>query len=431
MNTQKLKTSTHATDILYEVKLSVYGGVQSRLVPSEGPIQQLFDYQKETYRSLSSLVERSLRWNESNTVLLLGPPGSGKSFTVNCVLAKLMAERKVGKDVLVVKLNGLIHISGHSAVEKIISDLEIEENVSSKVSSFESSLALLLEFLYQSKKKVTPIIFILDNFDLFTKHKNQNLLYSLFDISQSNACPIAVVGITARLDVVELLEKRVKSRFSHRQLYLATDYTFPEYLGIVHILLDPRSLGDKEWTEHIAATLAHPLVLTSLKQIYTCSKNICILQNFLTIPLFRLRRRGFRLDPQDFQDAWKNLNLDACVEMMANLSLLEKCLMVSASKLYEQNPNAKLNFETIYREYEHFSKRSSSIELFSRSVALRAMEHLLQLELLHPSEGKGKQRKELMCVSILVSREQVKRGILDASVCPTDIIHWAGTISSY
>lgn len=32
-----------------------------------------------------------------------------------------------------------------------------------------------------------------------------------------------LVGVTCRLDVIELLEKRVKSRFSHRQVFL-----FPE-----------------------------------------------------------------------------------------------------------------------------------------------------------------------------------------------------------
>lgn len=35
--------------------------------------------------------------------------------------------------------------------------------------------------------------------------------------SQATIC---VVGLTCRLDVMELLEKRVKSRFSHRQIFL-------------------------------------------------------------------------------------------------------------------------------------------------------------------------------------------------------------------
>lgn len=113
-----------------------------------------------------------------------------------------------------------------------------------------------------------PVLFILDEFDLFALHKNQTLLYNLFDVSQSAQAPIAVVGITCRLvrsrphltfntvvgkyihfpkttvlrlicvqDVLELLEKRVKSRFSHRQIHLVSSLTFSQYLERVRTQL--------------------------------------------------------------------------------------------------------------------------------------------------------------------------------------------------
>lgn len=70
------------------------------------------------------------------------------------------------------------------------------------------------------KRTSKSIIFILEEFDLFCAHHNQTLLYNLFDISQSAQAPICVLGITCRIDVIQLLEKRVKSRFSHRQMFL-------------------------------------------------------------------------------------------------------------------------------------------------------------------------------------------------------------------
>ena len=65
------------------------------------------------------------------------------------------------------------------------------------------------------------IIFLIDEFDLFATHARQTLLYNLFDIAQARKAPIAVLGLTTRIDVVESLEKRVKSRFSHRYVYLS------------------------------------------------------------------------------------------------------------------------------------------------------------------------------------------------------------------
>ncbi|KAI6655246.1 Origin recognition complex subunit 4-like isoform X1 [Oopsacas minuta] len=411
---------------LQTVQQSLFGGANPKIAVPE---KRLFEYQIGCYQSLYTLVERSLKWDESNSVLLLGPPGSGKTFITNSMLARINSEYTLDKDMCIVRLNGLIHLNGQEAVQQILRDLKIEGEAKSKANSFETSLTHLLEYLYEMKKKMTPIIFILENFDLFTKHKNQNLLYSLFDISQSNSCPISVVGLTTRLDVIELLEKRVKSRYSHRQLYLATDYTFPDYLRIARQLLDPCFMQDKDWSVHIESILSNPNVISSMKQVYTSSKNVRILQNFITTPLSRLMRKGFRFDPQDFIDSWRYLNIDPYVETLSSITQLEKCVMVSASKLYEQNPNAKLNFEAVYQEYVKFTKQSSSIDQFSRDMVLRAMGHMLELGLLGPvGGGQTKRTKETMNIAPLVTKDQVKKGILDPSVCPTDIMMWAGTI---
>ena len=73
------------------------------------------------------------------------------------------------------------------------------------------------------------IIFIIDEFDMFAAHPRQTLLYNLFDVAQSRKAPIAVLGCTTRLNVVELLEKRVKSRFSHRYVYLTQPKSLPAF----------------------------------------------------------------------------------------------------------------------------------------------------------------------------------------------------------
>ena len=76
------------------------------------------------------------------------------------------------------------------------------------------------------------VIFVIDEFDLFATHARQTLLYNLFDIAQAKKAPIAVLGLTTRIDVVESLEKRVKSRFSHRYVYLSLPKSLPAYWDI-------------------------------------------------------------------------------------------------------------------------------------------------------------------------------------------------------
>ena len=73
------------------------------------------------------------------------------------------------------------------------------------------------------------VIFIIDEFDMFATHARQTLLYNLFDIAQARKAPIAVLGCTTRIDVVEMLEKRVKSRFSHRYVFLSLPKNLPAF----------------------------------------------------------------------------------------------------------------------------------------------------------------------------------------------------------
>lgn len=67
-----------------------------------------------------------------------------------------------------------------------------------------------------------PVVVLLDAFNIFTEQPRQALLYCLLDTVQSCRAGsasnrgLAVVGLTTRVDVVNFLEKRVKSRFSHR-----------------------------------------------------------------------------------------------------------------------------------------------------------------------------------------------------------------------
>ena len=76
------------------------------------------------------------------------------------------------------------------------------------------------------------VIFVIDEFDLFATHGRQTLLYNLFDIAQAKKAPIAVLGLTTRIDVVDSLEKRVKSRFSHRYVYLSLPKSVPGFWDI-------------------------------------------------------------------------------------------------------------------------------------------------------------------------------------------------------
>lgn len=141
---------------------------------------------------------------------------------MNNVLKELQKSDDFIKNSVLVRLHGLIHTDDRLALKSITSQMNLDNAVDGKVfGSFADNLAFLLACLKSGEKGVSKsVVFVLDEFDFFCFHHNQTLLYNLLDVSQSAQAPICVLGITCRLDVIELLEKRVKSRFSHRQIFL-------------------------------------------------------------------------------------------------------------------------------------------------------------------------------------------------------------------
>jgi origin recognition complex subunit 4 len=87
-----------------------------------------------------------------------------------------------------------------------------------------------------------PVVVALDAFDLFVAHPRQALLYCLLDTAQSCRAGdgrngLLVVGASCVVNCVNYLEKRVKSRFSHRILKVANPSTIEEYTRIARRLL--------------------------------------------------------------------------------------------------------------------------------------------------------------------------------------------------
>lgn len=141
---------------------------------------------------------------------------------------------------MIVRLDGTLDTDDGIALRTAASQMELNDAVEGRAfGSNAEYLHFLLTSLKQSKKnKSKSVIFILDHFELFCAHPKQSLLYNLFDVVQSAQAAVCVIGLTSRNDVLELLEKRVKSRFSHRQISLSPgDVKFSDRIDLYKRLM--------------------------------------------------------------------------------------------------------------------------------------------------------------------------------------------------
>ncbi|XP_045106993.1 origin recognition complex subunit 4-like isoform X2 [Portunus trituberculatus] len=340
---------------------------------------------------LEELIGRTLSLGESNSALLLAPRGTGKSALVDGVLGQLKDRGVLGQG-LVVRLSGLLHTDDLQALKEITRQLRLEEAAAKKVfRSFAENLSFLLESLRGgSKETAKPAIFLLDEFDLFCHHRNQTLLYNLFDAAQSAQAPICVLGLSCRLDVLELLEKRVKSRFSHRQIHLQASGDFT-----THYL-------------HTFKTLLH------LPHSFS----------FKVMCLAQLDEGNTRLTPQMFSRAEALVTQDARTNTVRGLSALQLCLVIAMKHLAEVYDGEPFNFEMVYREYCKFSLKSS-MQSFEKPVVFKAFDQLMGLELVRPVDQTCRVQREYELVQMMMTPGQVGEVLSQMPSLPTDLQRWA------
>ncbi|CAH6788630.1 origin recognition complex subunit 4 isoform X2 [Phodopus roborovskii] len=405
----------------------------------QSPHSNLFGVQLQ-YKHLIELLKRTAINGESNSVLIVGPRGSGKTMLINHALKELMEIREVSENVLQVHLNGLLQINDKIALKEITRQLNLENVVGDKVfGSFAENLSFLLEALKKGDRASScPVIFILDEFDLFAHQKNQTLLYNLFDISQSAQTPVAVIGLTCRLDILELLEKRVKSRFSHRQIHLMNSFDFPQYIKIFKEQLSlpaefPNKVFAERWNENNQCLSEDPTVCEVLQKLFNVNKNLRSLNMLLMLALNRVTVSHPFMTSADLMEAQHLCTLDSKASIIHGLSVLEMCLIIAMKHLndiYEEEP---FNFQMVYNEFQKFIQRKAhSVYNFEKPVVMKAFEHLQQLELIKPMERTSvNSQREYQLVKLLLDNTQIMNALQKYSNCPTDVRQWATSSLSW
>ena len=232
-------------------------------------------YLQITVNSVLSVITPSLIHSAPpSSVLLLGPPSSGKSLVTTRVVDNLHAQlSETDSNLHLLHLNGLLHVNPLKAWRHVARQLSTEfddETISSM--NVQSCLGTISDAFRQLHKNNTPILMILDAFDQFVisaDGMSQTVLYSLFNYLQDRTMRIAVIAMTSCIDVSDGLEKRVKSRFNHRTVivHLPSDHE-PVLKWISQVLLykHPNTRISAAFTRFVKSFLGDPRCITAVKR---------------------------------------------------------------------------------------------------------------------------------------------------------------------
>ncbi|BFZ58247.1 origin recognition complex subunit 4 [Savitreella phatthalungensis] len=432
-----------------------YAEVLSHIMPkltgrSYPPVLGLSDASTD----ILTLMRECVRRGESNSAILLGPHGCGKTVVVESVLDALSKNGlHEGRDYLVVRLDGEIQTDDRAALRAVARQLQPADADSTEIASADLMTALVAILAHPSEfgESGEPLatIMLLDNFHRFAAQPRQTLLYNLFDIAQSKKAPVLVIGMTPAVDAFDMLEKRVKSRFSHRVIQLPGLPSFDIFRKVCERLLKCPAAGlaadavesadDKatgapvepvttRWNKLIDTALTvdprtkrPPNALGNLLDIvHATTRDPRDVARSLVSPLAALSLAASGEDHGgvvvDFSTIFSHSSAaalagsplpDGKAGLCAGLSQLEAGLLVCAARIeirYARSAatataataSVPISFATTYEEYSTLSKRATvaqrlagiaNARVISRDLARASWERLTATGLLVPITG--------------------------------------------
>ncbi|KAK3189440.1 hypothetical protein Dsin_029001 [Dipteronia sinensis] len=399
--------------------------LRSRLCNPNFIVKPLSDSPDSNYSKLKFLVSSSITEACNNSLLLLGPRGSGKIAVLELVLSDLLLEYP---DTLsVIKLNGLLHSDDNCAFKEIARQLCMENQLLfSKMASFDDNSQFMITMLRECGLAHKTIIFVLDEFDLFAQGK-QRLLYSLLDAMQSVTSQAVVIGVSCRLDADQLLEKRVRSRFSHRKLLFLPPSMEDLQRLLEHVLSLPvESSLPHDYTVEFNGKLKNILADERFKEIINTYLNSDSTVNRLLRFLFRAvsymdLESGF-LSLENFRTALSNIQRQPKQECIKDCSILELYILVSMKRLEVKEQNS-YNFNSMMKEYKTIHDSFKTSDYYAKNVCVRAFEHLLKRELICFTDYRGyNQSIEFRAVKLLVSSVELHQGLKSYRSCPSVLL---------
>ena len=377
------------------------------------------------YRKVHQLVEQTVLAGEGNSILIIGSRGSGKTTLVETAISELASDHR--DEFHVVRLNGFIHTDDKLALREIWRQLgremEVEDEVKGGRSNYADTLTSLLALLSHPAQALEDddaatarsVLFILDEFDLFASHPRQTLLYNLFDVAQSRNAPIAVLGLTTKVNVIDCLEKRVKSRFGQRYVHLSLPRSFNAFQEVCisalcyrpstqHRLQDTNAVYQNlsiPWNAYLTNIFANPQFEQFLRTLYMSSKSVTAFLSASLIPIATMSAANIPTVSSFISHSLQPP--DSKLVLLSSLSTLEFSLLISAARLDIILDTDVCTFGMVYDDYVALASKSKlqssaagqmavggGARVWNKDVSKGAWEHLASLELVLPAVGAGR-----------------------------------------
>ncbi|XP_028132368.1 cell division control protein 6 homolog [Diabrotica virgifera virgifera] len=172
-------------------------------------------------KDLREFIDRHIKDQISGSLYVSGPPGTGKTASLNIILK----EKKLMSGVSHVYVNCTAIKSPTAIYSRICKELNIKVDGKSEKEH-------LLQIVKYLKKKHKTILLVLDEIDQL-ESKNQSILYTIFEWPSKPNAHILLIGIANALDLTDRILPRLQARCELKPTLMHfAPYTKPQIIEI-------------------------------------------------------------------------------------------------------------------------------------------------------------------------------------------------------
>ncbi|CAO2830146.1 unnamed protein product [Amaranthus hypochondriacus] len=241
---------------------------------------------------------------------------------------------------------------------------------------------------------------------------------------QSVTSQAVVIGISCRLDADQLLEKRVRSRLSQRKLLFCppSKDELERLLECVLSLPINSSLPQSyvvEFNKRIRSLLADKKFKDTINTLLSADSTVDQILRFLFLSVSSMDLKTGMLSVENFKMALTRVNRQTKLEYLKECSVLELYILVCMKRL-EAREKISYNFNSVMKEYKTIHDSFQTPDYYARAVCLRALEHLIQCEIVCFMDSRGcNQPIEFRSVKLLISPYELHQGLKLNQSCPS------------
>ncbi|KAJ8608732.1 hypothetical protein CTAYLR_007782 [Chrysophaeum taylorii] len=347
-------------------------------------VPALFGYEAQE-REVYNRLKRAAVAGESTSLILCGYSGCGKHLLLARVLERLEREKEV-PDYDVVHLSGEAHADASVALREVVRQIAARTESHRLASRYVDDLKVLVDELHRRRaEESAPLLVVLSRLELFASEHRQTLLYVLLDAIQSKEGCVVVVGITSDRHVLELFEKRVRSRLHN----VHVSFGHVDARAVLSFL-DDRLLASEETPYAVALAeswtrvKASPEFARELEDAIAVGMPVAWHAKVATLAVAALAPRAPLLTVEGWLRAVNDNSPNRSANWIKAIAALKpaRLALVLAYLRFERDDKTDYNLDLAAKELAKLRQLNASAVCFHDDVLLKAQAALISMTVL-------------------------------------------------